>query len=298
MSGEAPVKKKKQWSLGMLGIMPLTFAIGFSGPLVFFGAMMILIHGGAWCVPLFLSYLAVLMLPTSLWVGRRDLNNLHFILGDEVFYSEHPDEMKKALRRKRRKGIPRERADRVEQYRSEPVPEFGGENERFLNERRKGRLLFLAAAVLLAALAAWLFVQANHLWWVNRNTGRKQPDLSWIFPLAGGVLVAVTALLAFFRKKSRWLPPVTVLVLLFGAWGAYVSVSVNARLVLTDVLKGFGCAALYALVCYGILPFVKDLKSREEAYRTYAEQQIDLFELGCIDEDLLRIRLDKKRQTG
>lgn len=298
MSGEAPVKKKKQRSLGMLGIMPLTFAIGFSGPLVFFGAMMILIHGGAWCVPLFLSYLAVLMLPTSLWVGRRDLNNLHFILGDEVFYSEHPDEMKKALRRKRRKGIPRERADRVEQYRSEPVPEFGGENERFLKERRKGRLLFLAAAVLLAALAAWLFVQANHLWWVNRNTGRKQPDLSWIFPLAGGVLVAVTALLAFFRKKSRWLPPVTVLVLLFGAWGAYVSVSVNARLVLTDVLKGFGCAALYALVCYGILPFAKDLKSREEAYRTYAEQQIDLFELGCIDEDLLRIRLDKKRQTG
>ena len=298
MTTENTPKKKKKREIGLLRIMPLSFAIGFSAPVIFLGAMLILIHTGAWCVPLFLSYLALLIMPTSYWVSRRDLNNQHFILGDELFYTEYPDEMKKAVRRMRRKGTPGERHDRAEQYRSEPVPEFREENPAFIKERRKGRLLFLAAAVLLTALAAWLFVQANHIWWVNHNLGRKQPDLSWIFPLAGGVLVLVTALLAWFRKKNRWLYLAAQLVLLFGAWGAYVSVSVNARLVLADVLKGFGCAVLYALIWFGPLHFARDLRSREEAYRVYAEQQIELFELGCFDEDVLRIRLEKRRQAG
>lgn len=298
MTAEKTPKKKKKREAGLLRIMPLNFAVGFSGPVIFFGAMMILLHTGAWCVPLFLSYLALLIMPSAYWVGRRDLNNQHYVLGDEVFYTEYPEERKKALRRMRRKGIPGERQDVAERYRREPMPEFGEENERFIKERRRGRLLFLIAAVLLAALAAWLFVQTEHLWRVNRGAGRKQPDLSWIFPLAGGILVLATALLALFRRKNRWLYLAAQLVLLFGAWGAYVSVSVNARLVLADVLKGFGCAVLYALIWFGPLHFARDLRSREEAYRVYAEQQIELFELGCFDEDVLRIRLEKRRQTG
>ncbi len=291
-------RTKRQRSAGILGILPLLLAIGFTAPAVFYVAMMILLRTGAWCVPLFLSYLTLLLFPTAYFVGRRDLNNQHFILGDELFYTEFPTERKRALRRARKKGIPAGIRDTLARFGREPLPVFEGEDEAFARARRRGRLLFLTAALLLTALAVLLFSEAYHIRLVNSRGGGKQTDYTWIFPLAGGLLVLATAAAAFLRKKSRWFPIVTLPVLLFGAWGAYISVSVNSRLVIFDVLKGFGFAALYALVCFGLLGPAKDLKSREEAYREYAALQYELFELGCLDEDTLRMRLEKRKMAA
>ena len=67
MAGQAG--KKKQKSLGIFGVMPVVLAMGLAAPLFFGGAFWILVNTGPWCVPLFLSYVALCITPTAYFLS-------------------------------------------------------------------------------------------------------------------------------------------------------------------------------------------------------------------------------------
>jgi len=109
--------------------------------------------------------------------------------------------------------------------------------------------------------------------------------------------VLATAICLFMKKKKKkkLLHLVTTLVLIFGAWGSSVAVTANGRVMVKEMLIGFGCAVFYALLVYGLLAFAREVKTPAQARRDYQTLQLELFELGCLDEATLRFRLEQRK---
>ena len=268
-------------------------ALGLVPALVLSGFFWILCNGGSWFVPLWLSYTALVSLPTACVLNRREKAVMAHVTGLESFYTEREFERRKALRNVRKRGIPASVSCTREKIATESdIPEI---SEEYREENRKGKMMFLMAGVCLLALGIFLLWRAYGFYQITLNTSRKMQDFRPLFPLAGSVLVMLVALFLFLHKKSKMLHLITMLVLLFGAWGTSIAGEVNSRLVIKDVLISFACAVLYALIIHGPFKKALDWKSPEREFGDYKTLQLELFELGLIDEDVLRIRLERLR---
>ncbi len=277
----------------VIEMMAKVIALGLVPALVLGGAGWIFCNGGSWFVPLWLSYTALVSLPTAYVLNRREKAIMAHVTGLESFYTEREFERRKALRDVRKRGTPASVSCTMERVAAETnLPEI---SEEYRKENRKGKMLFLMAGVCLLALGIFLLWRAYGLYQITMNAPRKMQDYRPLFPLAGSVLVMLTALFHFLHKKSKMLHLITMLVLLFGAWGTSIAGSVNSYLVIKDVLISFACAVLYALIIYGPFKKALDWKSPEREFGDYKTLQLELFELGLIDEDVLRIRLERLR---
>ena len=115
---------KKQRSAGIFGVLPLVWAMGLSAAIPAAVGFWILFTTGPWGIPLFLTYLCLLMMPTAYLISRRENNNRRFLVGEEIYFSENPLLREKALRKKRKEGIPAELQQCLESLRKElPDPE-------------------------------------------------------------------------------------------------------------------------------------------------------------------------------
>lgn len=266
-------------------------ALGLVPALVLGGFCWIFCNGGSWFVPLWLAYTALVSLPTAYVLNRREKAIMAHVTGLENLYTEREFERRKALQDVRKRGTPASVSCTMERVAAETnLPEI---SEEYRTENRKRKILFLMAGVCLLALGIFLLWRAYGLYQITMNASRKMQDYRPLFPLAGSVLVMLVALFLFLHKKSKMLHLITMLVLLFGAWGTSIAGSVNSYLVITDVLISFACAVLYALIIYGPFKEALDWKSPEREFGDYKTLQLELFELRLIDEDVLRIRLGR-----
>ncbi|MBP3729530.1 MAG: hypothetical protein J6H18_04630, partial [Lachnospiraceae bacterium] len=193
----------------MLSVMPLVVVMALSVPLATTVGFLILLKTGPWAVPLFLCYLALLMVPGNYAATLRENNNLRFIKGDEIYYTEHPQALHKALRLARKKGVAPERRAFVQQIQQEPLPVFP-ENPADAKRIRRAQGRFLLSGLLLLALGAFLLWRGWALYEPNRLSGRRQFSYSFLFPLLGALPVIATGLLACMKRRIRILFPATL----------------------------------------------------------------------------------------
>lgn len=76
---------KKQRSAGIFGVLPLVWAMGLSAAIPAAVGFWILFTTGPWGIPLFLTYLCLLMMPTAYLISRRENNNRRFLVGEEIY---------------------------------------------------------------------------------------------------------------------------------------------------------------------------------------------------------------------
>ena len=287
--------RKKLRSAGIFGVLPLVWAMGLSAAIPAAIGFWILFTTGPWGIPLFLTYLCLLMMPTAYLISRRENNNRRFLGGEEIYFSENPLLREKALRKKRKEGIPADVQQCLEALRKE-LPDLEEETDEACEKlQKRNKFLFFAAALLLLGLAVFLFWRGWSLYQAAPASSSQKTDFTPLFPLAGGVLVLATAICLFMKKKKKLLHLATTLVLIFGAWGSSVAVTAKGRIMLKEMLIGLGCAAFYALLVYGLLALAREVKSPAQARRDYQTLQLELFELGCLDEATLRFRLEQRK---
>lgn len=72
-------------------------------------AMLIIVNAprlGVWWLPLLLLYLLPFTTGQLFLVRHMEKNRIHGVVGDEAFYTLYPKDLKKALKRARKEGIP------------------------------------------------------------------------------------------------------------------------------------------------------------------------------------------------
>ena len=108
-------KERTQPSRNMLGVL----ALGLAVPIMIAPAMLIILNAsrlGVWWLPLLLLYLLPFTTGQIFLARHLEKNRIHGVVGDEVFYTLYPQELKKALRRARQEGIPPHIAETVAMY--------------------------------------------------------------------------------------------------------------------------------------------------------------------------------------
>ena len=196
---------KKQRSAGIFGVLPLVWAMGLSAAIPAAFGFWILFTTGPWGIPLFLTYLCLMMMPTAYLISRRENNNRRFLVGEEIYFSENPLLREKALRKKRKEGIPAELQQCLESLRKE-LPDLEEETDEACEKlQKRNAFLFFAAALLLLGLAAFLFWRGWNLYQAAPASSSQKTDFTPLFPLAGGMLVLATAIFHFMKKKKKLL---------------------------------------------------------------------------------------------
>ena len=111
-------QERRQPSRNMLGVMTL----GLAAPVLIAPAMLIIVNAprlGVWWLPLLLLYLLPFTTGQLFLVRHMEKNRIHGVVGDEAFYTLYPKDLKKALKRARKEGIPPHVAMTVAMYRDQ-----------------------------------------------------------------------------------------------------------------------------------------------------------------------------------
>jgi hypothetical protein len=94
-------------------------AMGLAVPVLITPAMLIIMNAprfGIWWLPLLFLYLLPFTTGQLFLVRRREMNRIHGLVGDEMFYIIYPKELKRDLRKARKEGIPPHIAETVAMY--------------------------------------------------------------------------------------------------------------------------------------------------------------------------------------
>lgn len=282
---------KKRRGSGLRDVMPAVLGMGMAGPIAAYGAFYILVHTGPWCVPLFLSYIALLMVPSAYFLSHREKQNLHFQMGHEMFYRENPAALKGALKKARRRGISAEKQALIEQYAALPLKRTSRESASAERERRRSLCFYYVSGALLLALAAFLFFRAAELGRAIRLAQKSAADYTPLLLYAEAAAVLAAALFLFFKKKAAAPRAAALLIMLFASWSLYISFTVNRVLSLSDVLINLALCAVYSLIAFPLPAAAKDVRTQEEILKGEKELQLALFELDIITEEDLKVRL-------
>ena len=284
-------KAKKRRQSGLRDVLPVVFAMGCSGLLCAYGAFYILVKTGPWCVPLLLSYLALLMLPSAFFLSHREKQNLHFQMGHELFYRENPRVLKRALAKARRKGIPEEKKALLAQYAALPLKPAPPLNEKTARERRIWLMLYDTAGLLLLILAGFLLFRGITLGQLINAAPKSSADYTPLLLYGQAAAVLAVSLFLFLKKKPRFLRAAALLIMLFASWALWITFSVSRLLALKDVLMNLGLCLVYAIIAYALPAPAGDVRSPEKIRQQDRDFQLALFELDIISEEDLKYRL-------
>ncbi len=278
------MKQKKKIDFGLLRSYPAAFAMGIAVPIISAIGFWIMFHAGAWWIPLFISYLALILSPTGYILQKKQRDQQHFLIGDEAFYQLYPAERKRALKRLRKAGVPEQIAQTVEAYRSKR-PALSAETLELSDRaRRIGTGLFRMSGVLLTALAcyvgSWSFDGA-------RGLGEQAFLL-----FSAGALLAV-AILAFCNRQLRLVNTAVTIVLFAGIWTRLVLVlTKGVPFWSSRFLESVACLAAFVLLAYVVNAFADRMMAEAGQAESKRDLDLELFELGAIDEAQLRLRLE------
>ena len=192
-------KKKKDRSPGALGAMGTGILIGSITPFILVISAVIVANTGIWWFPLLFGFLTVIGTPVFALFQRREKSSYHMLVGHEIYYSDNPGELKKALKKARKKGIPDGVRRKATYYRSrhDKVTPFTDIREQ--KRRRKAALLYMSAGIT-ALLGVFMIWRAFPFPKDPLKDGLKTADFTSIFLIAGGIMAIITAVGLCLRK--------------------------------------------------------------------------------------------------
>ncbi len=277
----------REW--GIFGSMAASLLLGLAAPILSLPAFWFLFRAGSWWIPLFFTYLVLILAPIGYYLERKIRIQQHGVMGSEAFYRAYPDERRRALLMRRKADVPEKVRQTIEACEAKPLPPLGEPEPAFMRRKIVGLTLFYTAGVLMLAIAAYL----GYILYSEWQTPPRS-DISGPVTLLAAVFCLVTGVLALFRKKLPLLGYIAAGLLFVSAWSRLVLILTKNYTPLTShFVELLISLAVYALAAFVLLCFAVDLKSpahRQEAERTII---LELYELGVLNESELKYRLEK-----
>ncbi|MBQ4424216.1 MAG: hypothetical protein II882_00555 [Lachnospiraceae bacterium] len=268
--------------------------MAFAAPFVVEIALLILRKTGPWWIPMILGYIVLLQIPTAWWITRRDKVRYHAQVGDEVYYQVYPEDLKRALRKARKKRGSKEVNQTITFYRDRLVTAAQPFDELQEKNRRLRAALLYAGGGVLFVLGLFLIRYALPIPKGFLFPGTYLPDYTPIFLLVCALFSLITAA-ALFMQKPAWRIKMSASILFFlSFWSVMISVSKRSHYSVKDLIILTICLLIYAAAAFGLPALAGDIRTKEQICRDNEEYQLALYELGLIPEDELEFRLLKR----
>lgn len=283
-------RQKEKWF--RLNNTLIVFAMAFA-PIVLMIPLFFLIDVagriGSWWVLLFAVYLVLINWPPAYLMQTREQLQMRFLIGDEKFYEFYPKALKKALKRAR-KDQPYERVQRVVYYRQRLEATDWTEQEIEYGERRRlhGILYSIAAAIIFALVVYGLYGLFTE--WQN---GIKLSLILAVRLLSLSMMVLTGMITA---RKIRFKLPgaIAAILLLVKLWSDIVNLLQKpATYTVAPIIESAVILAVFLIAAFGVTGIANRLSEDVRTYREKKEFDLDLYELGVIDEKELAYRMEK-----
>ena len=283
-------KFRKKWF--RLNNTLIVFAMAFA-PIVLMIPLFFLIDVagriGPWWILLFAVYLVLINWPPAYLMQTREQQQMRFLIGDEKFYEFYPKALKKALKRAR-KDQPYERVQRVVYYRQRLEATDWTEQEIEYGERRRlhGILYSIAAAIIFALVVYGLYGLFTE--WQN---GIKLSLILAVRLLSLSMMVLTGMITA---RKIRFKLPgaIAAILLLVKLWSDIVNLLQKpATYTVAPIIESAVILAVFLIAAFGVTGIANRLSEDVRTYREKKEFDLDLYELGVIDEKELAYRMEK-----
>lgn len=288
-------RKKEKWF--RLNNTLIVFAMAFA-PIVLMIPLLFLIDVagriGPWWILLFAVYLVLINWPPAYLMQTREQQQMRFLIGDEKFYEFYPKALKKALKRAR-KDQPYERVQRVVYYRQRLEATDWTEQEIEYGERRRlhGILYSIAAAIIFALVVYGLYGLFTE--WQN---GIKLSLILAVRLLSLSMMVLTSMITA---RKIRFKLPgaIAAILLLVKLWSDIVNLLQKpATYTVAPIIESAVILAVFLIAAFGVTGIANRLSEDVRTYREKKEFDLDLYELGVIDEKELAYRMEKITVKG
>ena len=285
-------RKKEKWF--RLNNTLIVFAMAFA-PIVLMIPLLFLIDVagriGPWWILLFAVYLVLINWPPAYLMQTREQQQMRFLIGDEKFYEFYPKALKKALKRAR-KDQPYER---VVYYRQRLEATDWTEQEIEYGERRRlhGILYSIAAAIIFALVVYGLYGLFTE--WQN---GIKLSLIQAVRLLSLSMMVLTGMITA---RKIRFKLPgaIAAILLLVKLWSDIVNLLQKpATYTVAPIIESAVILAVFLIAAFGVTGIANRLSEDVRTYREKKEFDLDLYELGVIDEKELAYRMEKITVKG
>ena len=283
-------RKKEKWF--RLNNTLIVFAMAFA-PIVLMIPLFFLIDVagriGPWWILLFAVYTVLINWPPAYLMQTREQLQMRFLIGDEKFYEFYPKALKKALKRAR-KDQPYERVQRVVYYRQRLEATDRTEQEIEYGERRRlhGILYSIAAAIIFALVAYGLYGLFTE--WQN---GIKLSLILAVRLLSLSMMV-LTGMIAGRKIRFKLPGAIAAILLLVKLWSDIVNLLQKpATYTAAPIIESAVIFAVFLIAAFGITCAADWLSEDVRTYREKKEFDLDLYELGVIDEKELAYRMEK-----
>ena len=281
-------KKKNKGSIwDALGI---TLLLGSLTPAISWCGLMIVMHTGMWWFPLIIVYFIALGIPTKCWFEKRKNSTYHMHVGHEMYYIEHPDELKKVLKKVRKAGLPQDVQRAAAYYRSRPdvVKPFPAKKEK---KRRVRAVIMNIGAAITVAVGVFLIFCAFPIRHDIFTQELITADYTSIFLLGAGIL-AITSGIGLFRNKPfMYVRMAAAAMIAISIWSAGLAYSILKRPSYMDSVTCAVCLGVFIISAFLLPAIAGDIRTAAQVSHDLKETRIELFEMGYLREHELRARI-------
>ena len=277
---------KRRIGSGLSGAMGTALLMGLAAPFLVIPAYEIIFRGGVWWIPMLFGYLSLFFIAIGYLLSQKAMIEERAQIGEEMFYRNYPNEMRRELRLVRR-NTPESVSRILREFReTSPRPLYDEKWEEREKQRRRGTALYHAAGIVSALIVVYLITAVI----LDGTKGRF--DVPQIMTLITTVLLIAQAVPLFQNRSMPLLSLAAGLMLFVATWARLTLILKSGFSLLESRFPEF----VFWTVLFAITAFVLPRQGEKslaiaDAPDRDRQLQLELFELGAISEDELRYRM-------
>ena len=274
---------KKKYRGSVWEAVSLGTIMGVLTPVITCVCVMIVTQTGIWWFPLIIAFFVAFGLPVTCWYHSREKSIYHAHVGHETYYTEHPDELNKVLKKVRKAGLSEEVQRTARYYRSRPdvVKEFPVKKEK---KRRVREVILHIGATITVLLGVFLVWKAFPFPSYFFKQSVKTADYTSLFLLAGGILALVSAY-GLFKHESFWnIRFVAAVMMALSIWSEVIAFTFEKRASYDNAIAYAVCMAVFIVAAFILPAIAGDVRTARQVWHDKKELKIKLFEMGYIRE--------------
>ncbi len=271
---------------GLSGAMGTALLMGLAAPFLVIPAYAIIFRGGVWWIPMLFGYLSLFFIAIGHLLSQKAITEERAQIGEEMFYRNYPNEMRRELRLVRR-NTPERIVRVLREFReTSPQPLYDEKWEEREKYRRRGTAMYQAAGIVSALIVVYLITAVI----LDGTAGRF--DVPQIMTLITAALLIAQAVPLFQNRSMPLLSLAAGLMLFVATWARMTLILKSGYSVPESRFPEFVFWTVLFAITAIVLPrqgeknlAIADAPDRDR------QLQLELFELGAISEDELRYRM-------
>lgn len=276
----------KYRATGLSGAMGTALLMGLAAPFLVIPAYWIIFQGGVWWIPMLFGYLSLFFIAIGYLLSQKAKIEERAQIGEEQFYRNYPNEMRRELRLVRR-NTPESVARVLREFReTSPQPQYDEKWEEREKYRRRGTALYQAAGIVSALIVIYLITAII----LDGTKGRF--GVPGVMAVITVVFLIAQAAPLFQNRSMPLLSLAAALMLLVATWARLTLILKSGYSLLESRFLEF----VFWMVLFAIAAFVLPRQGEKslaiaDAPDRDRQLQLELFELGAINEGELRYRM-------